>query len=133
MGPSIFMCSLEEHMPGTCRLSYHPLFFLILLIYFIQRSNLLYSMNSGTNFLSWTFLSHVTKKGSAHHSTQEETLTGLGINFYSHCFHNFKLNSIMTLLHRAYSLTSSWQALHEKITYLQQYLINSCYPSKLAL
>ena len=43
------------------------------------------------------------------------------MNFHSYTFTNFKLNNIKTLLHRAYSLCSSWDEFHEEVTFLSQY------------
>ena len=62
---------------------------------------------------------------------RKKTFTGLGANFYSHCFYNFKLNSLFTLLHRAYTLTSDWYNFHKEILFLHQYFLKNCYPSKL--
>ena len=62
---------------------------------------------------------------------RKSTFTGLGTNFYSFCFQKFKMNSISTLLHRAFMLTSDWQLFHEEIKFLSTYFKNNCYPSKL--
>ena len=62
---------------------------------------------------------------------RKKTFTGLGTNFYSNCFYNFKLNALSTLFHRALTLTSDWNSFHNEITYLHKYFLNNCYPSKL--
>ena len=62
---------------------------------------------------------------------RKKTFTGLGSNYYSHCFFNFKLNSLSTLIHRAYNLTSDWSLFHEEVMFLKTYFTNNCYPSKL--
>ena len=62
---------------------------------------------------------------------EKKTFTGLGTNFYSNCFFNFKLNSIYTLLHRAFTLTSDWHNFHEEILFLHNFFKENCYPSKL--
>ena len=36
-----------------------------------------------------------------------------------------------TLFHRAFALTSNWNSFHTEISYLHQYFIKNCYPSKL--
>ena len=61
---------------------------------------------------------------------RKNTFTGLGINFYSSCHFNFKLNSISTLLHRAFSLTSSWVAFDVEINFLLQFFKNNSFPVK---
>ena len=62
---------------------------------------------------------------------RKNTFTGLGSNFYSHCFFNFKLNSLSTLIHRAFTITSDWQSFHNEILFLHDYFVNNCYPSRL--
>ena len=80
------------------------------------------------------FLDTLVSRYDDHFNTtvfRKTTFTGLGSNFYSHCFFNFKLNSLSTLFHRAFSLTSDWNSFHNEILYLHQYFINNCFPSKL--
>ena len=55
----------------------------------------------------------------------------MGSNFYSSCFFHFKLNAILTLFHRAYSLTSSWQAFHSEIEFLFEFFNTNCFPTSL--
>ena len=80
------------------------------------------------------FLDILITRANDHFNTtifRKKTFTGLGANFYSHCYFNFKLNALFTLFHRAYSLTSDWDKFHREIEYLHQYFTNNCYPSKL--
>ena len=60
---------------------------------------------------------------------RKSTFTGLGLNFFSFCPINFKLNSCKTLMHRAFTICSSWLGLHEEIMFLEKYFKNNCYPS----
>ena len=53
---------------------------------------------------------------------------GLGINFHSHTYFNFKLNNIRTLIHRAFALSSSWHAFHIELEFLREYFSNNVYP-----
>ena len=62
---------------------------------------------------------------------RKKTFTGLGLNFFSYCPLNFKLNSCKTLLFRAYSLCSNWMEFHEEISMLRTYFNKNCYPSNL--
>ena len=55
---------------------------------------------------------------------------GLGSNFYSFCFYNFKINSVLTLLHRAFTITSDWQLFHKEIEFLSNYFKQNCYATK---
>ena len=36
------------------------------------------------------------------------TFTGLGMNFHSSTYFNFKLNNVRTLIHRAFALSTNW-------------------------
>ena len=42
---------------------------------------------------------------------RKPTFTGLGINFLSECFTQYKINSIKTLVHRAFKLSSSFHCI----------------------
>ena len=59
---------------------------------------------------------------------RKATYTGLGLNFHSYCYFNFKLNNIRTLVHRALCLCSSWFDFHEEIAFLLKYFQNNGYP-----
>ena len=62
---------------------------------------------------------------------RNKTFAGLGMNFHSYTFTNFKLNNIKTLLHRAYSLCSNWDEFHEEVTFLSHCFKENGYPSNL--
>ena len=59
---------------------------------------------------------------------RKKTFTGLGLNFFSHCSLNFKLNSCKTLIFRAFSITSNWCKFHDEVESLKKYFTNNCYP-----
>ena len=52
---------------------------------------------------------------------RKQTFTGLGLNFHSFVPMLFKINSIKTLMHRAYNICSTWHNFHEEIERLKQY------------
>ena len=52
---------------------------------------------------------------------RKPSFTGLGINFLSACFEKYKTNAIMTLVHRAYNLSSNYAAFHKEITFLHSF------------
>ena len=62
---------------------------------------------------------------------RKRTFTGLGTNFYSSCCFNFKLSSLNTLFHRAFTLTSSWSEFHKEVLFLQKYFFDNYLPEKL--
>ena len=59
------------------------------------------------------------------------TFTGLGLNYHSFTYLNFKINSIKTLLFRAYKLCSNWQDVHNEIEFLLEYFKLNGYPEAL--
>ena len=59
---------------------------------------------------------------------RKPTHTGLGLNFFSFTSRTFKLNSIKTLLQRAYSISSNYSSLHTEFEFLKRYFINNKYP-----
>ena len=154
LGPTfanIFMCSLEENMLDNCPLSFRPLFYRR----YVDDTFLLFrNKDHAADFLDYAngihrnirftieyenddklpFLDILVFRNNDHFNTtvfRKKTFTGLGSNFYSHCFFNFKVNSLSTLIHRAFTLTSDWNAFHQEISFLHEYFINNCFPSKL--
>ena len=62
---------------------------------------------------------------------RKPTFTGLGINFLSECYHQYKINSIRTLIYRAYNLSSSFLSFHNEIELLRKYFNNNGFSSDL--
>ena len=52
---------------------------------------------------------------------RKPTFTGQGLNWFSFCPIIYKINSIKTLLYRAYDLTSSYLNFHKEINFLRNY------------
>ena len=59
---------------------------------------------------------------------RKDTFTGLGLNFQSFIPNLFKINSIKTLLHRAFSICSTWSLLHDELEKLKCYFHSNGYP-----
>ena len=59
---------------------------------------------------------------------RKETFSGQGTSFFSFCFHNFKLNSIKTLVHRAYNISSNYFSFHLELDFLKQYFLTMVIP-----
>ena len=59
---------------------------------------------------------------------RKPTFTGLGTNFLSFIPEQFKINSIQTLLFRAYNISSNWQLFHKEIEFLKTYFLTNGYP-----
>ena len=62
---------------------------------------------------------------------RKETYTGLGLNYDSYVPYLFKINSIKTLLHRAYNICNSWHNFHCELEKLREYFYINCYPKHL--
>ena len=62
---------------------------------------------------------------------RKPTFTGLGLNFFSNTPEIFKINSIKTLLHRAYTISSNFNFLHDEICHLKTYFLNNKYPMQI--
>ena len=62
---------------------------------------------------------------------RKPTDTGLGMNFFSFVCSSYKVNSILTMLHRCYSIVSNWTLFHDEVSYRHEYYINNNFPSSL--
>ena len=56
---------------------------------------------------------------------RKPTFSGLGINFLSACSFRYKVNSILTLIHRAYNLSSCYLTFHKEVEFLGQFFFNN--------
>ena len=61
---------------------------------------------------------------------RKQTYTGLGLNYFSHCPFIYKLNSIRTLINRAYCVTSNFTALNREFSFLVEFFFQNGYPKK---
>ena len=151
LGPvlaNVFMCHIEEILFSQCSPAFRPVYYkryvddtFILFQSKVAAEQFLEYANSLHPNINFTiehennnclpFLDVLITRSDQHFSTsvfRKETYTGLGSNFYSSCFYNFKLNSIFTLLHRAYSVSSDWVYFHKEVEFLRKYFYNNCYP-----
>jgi hypothetical protein len=62
---------------------------------------------------------------------RKKTFTGLGTNFYSFTYFKYKLNSLQTVMHRAYKVCSDWVTYTKEMDFLTTYFSNNSYPIKL--
>ena len=62
---------------------------------------------------------------------RKPTFSGLGLSYFSFVSFRFKINSIQTLLHRAYNVTSNYLCLHKELTFLKHFFTQNGYPLKL--
>ena len=151
LGPvlaNIFMCFLEDTMISQCPSSFRPVFYrryvddtFLLFRNKYTAEQFLEFANTIHDNIDFTiefedneclpFLDILITRCNQYFSTsvfRKKTYTGLGSNFYSSCFYNFKINSICTLLHRAFIVSSTWLQFHDEVEVLRQYFLNNCYP-----
>ena len=152
LGPvlaNIFMCYLEETIfsqhSSSCRPVYYKRYVDDTFILFRNKAsaeifldyanslhpNINFTIEHETNNCL-PFLDVLITRRDSNFSTsvfRKKTYTGLGSNFYSSCFLNFKLNSILTLLHRAYAVSSDWISFHNEVELLRDFFKNNCYPT----
>ena len=62
---------------------------------------------------------------------RKKTFTGQGLNYFSNIYDKYKLSCIYTLLHRAFELSSSYQAFHNEVIFLTKYFKDNYYPTKI--
>ena len=61
---------------------------------------------------------------------RKETDTGLGMNYLSFISSTFKPNSILTLLHRCYTICSNWELFDLEVRFLHNYYLTNSFPSR---
>ena len=85
--------------------------------------------NNKLSFLDTTITFH-----DNHFSTntyRKPTFTGLGLHYLSNIPHIYKLNSLKTLINRAYNICSTWSNFHGEMLFLKDYFTSNGYPSYL--
>jgi hypothetical protein len=59
---------------------------------------------------------------------RKPTFSGLGISFFSFSSYRFKINSIQTLLFRAYTICSTYASLHNEFEFLRNFFTKNGFP-----
>ena len=153
LGPTfanIFMCYHETEWISLCPKEFKPIFYkryiddIFLLFtepshvnkfyeYMNNRhSNIKFSKevesNNKLNFLDVTIHRNDFFSTSVF---RKDTFTGLGLSFFSFCPTNFKINNILTLIHRAFHICSSYSSMHSEFDFLKVFFERNGYPSNL--
>ena len=82
--------------------------------------------NSRLSFLD-TYI--IRENGKLISSTyRKPTFTGLGLNYLSHSPYIYKINSIMTLINRAYNVCSSFLLFDREIKFLENFFVANGFP-----
>ena len=148
LGPTfanIFMCFHETRWLRNCPADFKPIFYRRYIddtfLLFRHHSHVqkflafLNSQHSNINFTCETennnkisFLDcNIFRENNRFECSvfRKSTFTGLETSFYSFCEFRFKLNSIKTLLFRAFGVCSSYFNLHEEFSFLLCYFRNN--------
>jgi len=62
---------------------------------------------------------------------RKDTFSGLGLSYFSFCPNIFKINSLKTLINRAYVICSSYDNFHKEISFLKSYFVSNGYSANL--
>ena len=62
---------------------------------------------------------------------RKPTFSGLGTNYFSNIYFKYKYSIINILLHRAYTISSSYEKFHIEAEFLRTFFSNNMYPPKL--
>ena len=145
---NIFMCNFEDQFLATCPGDFKPIYYRryvddCFLVFKDKAHVELFAtyINSKHPNIKFTyeieennclpFLDCLLSKSDICLSTsvyRKPTFTGLGLNFFSFIPKMYKINSIRTLLQRAYNATSSFENFHSEIEYLRDYFLCNKYP-----
>ena len=88
----------------------------------IEQNNKLSFLDSTIHFHNNQFSTNTYRKPSH---------TGLGLNFLSHIPRIYKINSIKTLINRAFNICSNWSYFHEEMIFLKDYFTSNGFPAHL--
>ena len=78
------------------------------------------------------FLDCTVNRASSKFNTsvfRKSTFTGLGTSFFSFCSFRFKVNGLITLLYRAYRISSDYCALNCEFDFLRDFFVNNGFPA----
>ena len=85
--------------------------------------------NNSLNFLDISIYKHNQKFTTSIY--RKPIFTGLSTNFFSFTPYIYKLNSIKTLIYRAYHISSSYLQFNQEINFLRKYFTDNLFPSHL--
>ena len=98
-----------------------------------KHKNIKFTVDSESNN-SLSFLDvKITKQNNKFVTSlfRKATFTGLGTHFLSYCPQIYKINTIKTLVFRAFNISSTYFNFHLEISFLKNYFVTNGYPSNL--
>ena len=151
LGPTfsyIFMCHHENDWLDDCPLAFKPLIYQRYIddcfVLFREKShcsaflnylnekhrNIKFTMELESNN-KLSFLDMTIHKGNNKFQIsvfRKDSFFGLGTSYFSFCSNLFKVNSVKTLLSRAYNICSTFEFLHQKFEFLKTFFSCNGYP-----
>jgi hypothetical protein len=145
---NIFMCHYEDLWIENCPIHFKPLFykryvddcFLIfketehvqLFLDYVnsQHHNIKFTCEVEENN-SLSFLDCLVSKIDNKFITsvyRKPTYTGLGLNYFSFVPRIYKINSVKTLLNRAFNVSENYEIMHAEFMKIKTYFLNNLYP-----
>ena len=154
LGPTlanIFMCNFENTWLSACPLEFKPVIYkryvddtfilfrdpshapLFLNYINSKHININFTMETEQNSVLPFLDVSVHRFNNTFQTTvfRKEMFSGLGISYFSFCCKIFKLNTIKTLLHRAYNICSSYNSLHLEFSFLINFFQCNGFPKLL--
>ena len=147
---NIFLCYHETRWLQDCPVEYRPVFYrrymddtFVLFRHENHAAKFLEYLNSKHPNIMFTsesevngdiaFLDCLVSRGDQFCTGvyRKKTFSGQGLSFFSFCPYIFKINSIKTLLARAYRVSSTFTALNKEFSFLAEYFFRNGYPKKL--
>lgn len=148
---NIFLCHHEQQWLLDCPTNFKPIFYrrymddtFVLFRDRIHADMFLQFLNSRHPNMIFTcetqkdnqisFLdAHLCNSNNAFKSSvfRKSSFSGLGTSFFSFCAFKFKLNSIQTLIYRAYHVCSTFQSLDIEFQFIKTYFNNNGFPAKI--
>ena len=150
LGPifaNAFLCNREEKWLDDCPIEFKPIYYRryvddTFLIFKCEDDNRRFFqyINSRHRNIKFTYekerngslsfldiLITKTSTGLVTGVYRKPTYTGLGLSWFSFCPRIYKINSVKTLLNRAYDICSNYFTFHEEICTLKSYFKNNNY------
>ena len=154
IGPSYanaFLCHHEHNWLNDCPPEFKPLYYRR----YMDDTFLVFKHTSHVQlFLTYLNSKHPSIKFTCEHQKQNQlpfldttvthdngtfstkvyrkpSYTGLGLHYLSYTPYLYKINSIRTLLNRAYNLCTSWLTFHDELIFLENFFVTNGYPSYL--
>ena len=151
LGPTlanIFMCNFESLWLSSCPPEFKPVVYrryvddtfvlfrhpshapLFLDYINSKHANIHFTMEKEQNFILPFLDVSVHRSNNSFQTSvfRKTTFSGLGMSYFSFCCKIFKLNSVKTLIHRAFNICSNYHNLHLEFSFLSKFFVANGFP-----